>query len=283
MPGGQKDEKTRRFLRIPRSERPLPSGLNEGPSGPRLFTLANQWWPRGLTRRVNRTRHTASGRLKRGAVQVGAYLRVSSASQTLETQRDAIERCARARGDVVVTWFSERASARTTDRPELKALKAAAARGELSKVYVYRLDRLCRSGIRDTLVLLEHFRHYGVPVETVADGFSPTGPAGDVVIAVLAWAAQIERLANGERISAARGRLAAEGRPWGRPTRFKPTQIEKILAMRAKRVSIREIARKMRLPRTTVQDFLARHGRAADVAGKLPKPGVRKAREKRLD
>ena len=57
---------------------------------------------------------------------------------------------------------------------------------------------------------------------TVADGFDLAGPVAEVVLAVMAWAAKMERLAINERIAAARERLAEEGRPWGRPSRITP-------------------------------------------------------------
>jgi DNA invertase Pin-like site-specific DNA recombinase len=46
------------------------------------------------------------------------------------------------------------------------------------------------------------------------------GPEAEVILAVMAWAAKMERLAINERIAAARERLAGEGRPWGRPPRL---------------------------------------------------------------
>lgn len=186
-------------------------------------------------------------------VRVGAYLRVSSRSQSLATQREAIERAARARGDEIALWWSETASARTTDRPVLSQVRGAARRGDLERLYVFRLDRLTRSGIRDTLTLLDEFKHCGVAVCSVSDGFDPSGPGGDIVIAVLAWAAQLERAAIGERISAARARLANEGRGWGRPSKITEAQRAQIALRLAKDDSIRAIARDVGVPKSTVQ------------------------------
>jgi DNA invertase Pin-like site-specific DNA recombinase len=72
------------------------------------------------------------------------------------------------------------------------------------------------------------------------------------VLAVLAWAAKAERAAINERISAARERVEAEGRKWGRPSRLTDDQRGKVLAMRAAGRSIREIAVAMKVPRSTV-------------------------------
>jgi DNA invertase Pin-like site-specific DNA recombinase len=84
-----------------------------------------------------------------------AYIRVSSRAQDHATQRAAIERIAAARGDVITEWFAEKKSAKTMARAELHRLRAVAREGCISKLYVFRLDRLTRSGIRDTFELVE--------------------------------------------------------------------------------------------------------------------------------
>ncbi len=146
-----------------------------------------------------------------------AYVRVSSKAQTHDMQRAAIERAAAARGDTIAAWYSEKMSAKTMDRPELTRLRADARLGLLRRLYVFRLDRLSRSGIRDLLDAVEELRLHGVEVISLADGFSLDGPASEIILAVKAWASKMERLAINERISAARARLEAQGRPWGRP------------------------------------------------------------------
>lgn len=189
---------------------------------------------------------------------VAAYVRVSSRSQDLASQQDAIRRAARARRHRVGRWFHEKQSGRSLQRPELGELRAAVRAGEVRTLYVFRLDRLTRSGIRDTLALLEELRGAGCELVTVADGFDLAGPAADVVIAVMAWAAQMERLALGERIAAARVRVEAAGGRWGRPRRVAAGTEAKVLELAAKGRSVRQIAVATKVPRTTVQRTLAR-------------------------
>jgi DNA invertase Pin-like site-specific DNA recombinase len=175
-------------------------------------------------------------------------------------QRTAIQRAAKARGDRIREWFQERESARVLDRPELGRLREAARAGRVSKLYVYRLDRLARSGIRDTLSLLEELKLAGCAVETIADGFTMGGPAHDVVVAVLAWAAQMERLAIGERISDARARARAQGKHWGRRRAVGAAAVQKIRKLVGSGVSIRSIAQQLKVPRSTVADVVAEKG-----------------------
>jgi DNA invertase Pin-like site-specific DNA recombinase len=185
---------------------------------------------------------------------IAAYVRVSSRSQDVRSQRRAIEQCARARGDKVARWFVEKRSGATLQRPELELVRAGARRGALSKLYVFALDRLTRSGIRDTLAILEELRGAGCQVSTVADPFPLEGPAADVVVAVFAWVAQMERKRIGERISAARARVEAEGGRWGRPRRVATGgELErKMRSLVRQKKSIRAIARALKIPRSTV-------------------------------
>lgn len=205
---------------------------------------------------------------------VGAYLRVSSKGQRLETQCDAVSRAAKARGLRVAVWYREKLGGAAADRPELERLRADARAGKLTHLIVYRLDRLTRRGIRDTLALLDELQHCGVQVETIADGFSLAGPARDVVVAVLAWAAQMERAAIGERISAARKRVEASGGAWGRPRRCDELTQARIRKLDKEGRSVRAIAIACKVPRGTVANVLAKKGvySQASAAGKKQGP-----------
>lgn len=190
--------------------------------------------------------------------RVAAYLRVSTSAQDLATQRRAVALAARARGHEVRRWFCEKRTATKLARPELGRLRDAVRRGQVRTLYIFRLDRLTRTGIRDTLAVLAELREAGCKVITVADGFDLEGPAAEVVIAVIAWAAQMERVALGERISAARARVEAEGRTWGRPRRVSPELERRALELARNGRSVRKIAVALKVPRATLQRALTR-------------------------
>lgn len=193
-----------------------------------------------------------------------AYIRVSSRGQDHATQRSAIERMAVARGDEVTDWRAEKRSAKTMAREELQRLLADARAGRLRgrRLYLFRLDRLTRTGIADTLMTLEELRAGGVEVVSVADGFDLNGPHAEVIIAVMAWAGKMERLATAERIAAARERIEAQGGRWGRPSRVDRATRTRAAAMHAAGKSVREIARALHVPRSTIARAIAQ-GRSA--------------------
>ena len=124
--------------------------------------------------------------------------------------------------------------------------------GKIRRLYLYRLDRLTRSGIRDTLAVVEEFRAAGCELVSVADGFDLHGPAAEIIMAVMAWGARMERLAINERISSARIRLEAEGRAWGRPRRLDADQVRRVQDLRAAGKSLRQIAAMAKTPLATV-------------------------------
>lgn len=186
-----------------------------------------------------------------------AYIRVSSKSQKLTLQREAIKRVAKARGEEIHRWYAEKVSTQN-HRPELDQLKEHARQGLIAKLYIYKLDRLTRGTICEAMNVLEELKANGCRVETVADGFSMLGPAQDIVAAVLAWAANWEREAIRERVTSAREAREAKGLSWGRPRHVTPELAERIAIMRSKGYSLRKIAERINLPVSTVQYHVKR-------------------------
>lgn len=199
---------------------------------------------------------------------IAAYIRVSSRSQDTATQRESISRAAAARGHQIGLWSEEKRSGAKLDRPELTKIREAVKAGDVRKLYVFRLDRLTRSGIRDTLEILEELNIYGCEVVSVADGFDLAGPAANIVVAVMAWAAEMERLALGERIAAARARVERAGGRWGRPSRVEAHDVASIRARHKKGDTIRAIAQAVKVPRSTVAAVLSEKGAYARAVAK---------------
>jgi hypothetical protein len=84
-----------------------------------------------------------------------AYVRVSSKAQDDASQRAALERAAAARGHSVGAWYAEKKTAKTLDRAELGRLREDARAGKIARLYLFRLDGLARSGIRDTFEVVK--------------------------------------------------------------------------------------------------------------------------------
>ncbi len=91
---------------------------------------------------------------------------------------------------------------------------------------------------------------------SVTDGFTLEGPVGEFVLAGLAFGAQLERVAGEDRRAAAREKREAAGLPFGRPPEVTPELHAQILALSAAGKSSRKIAQSVKVPASTVRDWL---------------------------
>lgn len=182
---------------------------------------------------------------------VAAYIRVSSKSQDHEMQRQAIAK----RADSPV-FYAEKMSGKTTDRPVLKQLMADVRSGKVKELYVFKLDRLTRSGVADTFQIVNELRRAGVTLFAVADNLC-IRPNGDDIVSetlvfALSLAAKLERTAINDRIAAARTHMSSQGRAWGRPRSMTDEQVARARALADEGQTVRAIAADLGVPHATV-------------------------------
>jgi len=189
----------------------------------------------------------AEKRYKGAVRRTAAYLRVSTRGQSEALQREAILRAAAARGDPPPDlWFSEVRGGKASLRPELDAARALARRGELARLWVFKVDRVTRRGASDLLGLVHELRRHGCTLTAVADPLDFEGPVGDIVLAVLGAVAEIELNIQRERREAARALAEARGVKWGRPTLERDDRIAEIavfLELRKQGLTLRRAAK----------------------------------------
>jgi DNA invertase Pin-like site-specific DNA recombinase len=88
-----------------------------------------------------------------------------------------------------------------------------------------RFRRLCVFKlVADTYCVVDELRRAGCTLVAVADHLTIRPDADDIaseaIVFALPLAARLERTTINDRIAAARARLAAQGKPWGRPSRL---------------------------------------------------------------
>ncbi len=121
---------------------------------------------------------------------IAVYLRVSTKQQNLRSQRPDLKRWAEAQSDPI-RWYSDRYTGRTMDRPGWSNLERDILAGKVSKVVVWRLDRLGRTA-RGLTALFEELRQRGVVLVSLKEGLDLSAPAGRMMANVLASMAQFE-------------------------------------------------------------------------------------------
>lgn len=189
-----------------------------------------------------------------------AYIRVSSRGQDFSMQRSAIVSAVPKGAEV--TWYTEKLSAKTNDRPELLRLLANVRMGSISDLWVFKLDRLCRTGVSDTFKLVSELRAAKVTLHAVADGLVIRPDREDIAsecyVFALGLAARLERAAINDRIAGARAHMEANGRTWGRPSRVDQAILRQATKLKAAGKTVREIAVALKIPRSTIARALSR-------------------------
>lgn len=100
----------------------------------------------------------------------------------------------------------------STDRPALQQLIRDVEAGMVSRVVVYKLDRLSRSQL-DTLYLIERiFLAHDCEFVSISESFDTGTPFGRAMIGILAVFAQLEREQIKERMTMGREARAKEGK-----------------------------------------------------------------------
>jgi DNA invertase Pin-like site-specific DNA recombinase len=146
-------------------------------------------------------------------VTTAIYLRVSSQSQDIRSQEPDLQTWARAQAEDVV-WFKDKFTGTQMTRPGLDKLLAEARAGRISKVVVWRLDRLGRTA-RGLLALLDELQALNVGFVSLREGIDLSTPAGRLMLVVLAGVSQYETEVRKERQLAGIAKAKAEGKKWG--------------------------------------------------------------------
>jgi len=187
--------------------------------------------------------------------RTAVYLRVSTEEQTLDNQRADIKRLIRARRLRLVASFEEQVSAAKA-RPEFAAMLDAAHRGEFETLVVWALDRLGRSMVGNLQAVLDLDR-CGVKVISINEPWLDTGgPVRSLLIAIFGWVAEQERIRMGERTKAGLERARRQGVVIGRPRRS--IDIRRAESLLDKGLSLREVAKRLKVPASTLHRALGR-------------------------
>jgi DNA invertase Pin-like site-specific DNA recombinase len=152
-------------------------------------------------------------------MKTAVYARVSTDGQELENQlRELKEYCPEPS-----TIYTEVESGAKPGRAVLNDILADAHRHRFDRLVVVRMDRLTRRGIGALMDILKQLNASGVTVVSLREPFLSTdGPARDLLLAVFAWVAELERKQISERTKAGLARRRALGVKLGRPKKTPP-------------------------------------------------------------
>ena len=188
-------------------------------------------------------------------MKVALYLRVSTTDQDPESQGREVRSFVAARGwETVETYQDLGVSGARTHRPALDRLVRDAWRGCFQAIVVWDLSRMARSTL-DALEFLREFEQMGVRLIAVKQTFDTDTPLGKAFFTLAAMFAELERSILIERVRAGMARARAEGKRIGRPVRV--VDLQELRRLRVEGRSIRQIARAVGIPSSTVAKRLA--------------------------
>lgn len=152
---------------------------------------------------------------------VAIYVRVSTQEQakdgySIDEQLDRLRKYCEAHDWKLVKEYPDGGfSGAKLERPAIQQLIKDVEAGKISKVLVYKLDRLSRSQ-KDTLYLIEDvFLKNGADFISMTENFDTSTPFGKAMIGILSVFAQLEREQIRERMNMGKAGRAKEGRWMG--------------------------------------------------------------------
>ncbi|MGJ0152744.1 recombinase family protein [Streptomyces sp. CH8.1] len=179
------------------------------------------------------------------------YARVSTDDQEAQLQHDAltVAGCARI--------FTDKASGKNTDRPELTAALDYLRPGDT--LCVWKLDRFARSLI-DLVTLVDSLAARGIGFKVLTGALAsidPNTPDGRLMLQVVGAMAEFERSLIKDRTRAGLDAARAQGRTGGRPAVMDTDKLAAAKARRDKGESVTAIAKALGVSRATLYRALS--------------------------
>ncbi|MFT9056604.1 MAG: recombinase family protein [Ethanoligenens sp.] len=130
---------------------------------------------------------------------IAIYARQSVDKKDSVSIEGQIDLCKRECDGEYTVYQDKGYSGKNTDRPAFQKLMQAVERGEISKIVVYRLDRISRS-ITDFGSVWDTLREHGTEFVSVNEKFDTSTPVGRAMVYIIMVFAQLERETIAERI-----------------------------------------------------------------------------------
>jgi DNA invertase Pin-like site-specific DNA recombinase len=175
------------------------------------------------------------------------YVRVSSVDQNDARQLEGV---------TLDKTFTDKASGKDTDRPQLKAMREFIREGD--HLFVHSMDRLSRS-LKDLQAVVEELTGRGVSVSFVKEGMTFTGsddPMATLMLQLLGAVGQFERALIKERQREGIAIAKSQGVYKGRKPALDAEAAAALRDMAARGVPKTDIAANLGISRASVYEYL---------------------------
>lgn len=113
-----------------------------------------------------------------------AYVRVSTIEQNESRQLEGLKKYG------IEKWFTEKISAKDTNRPQLKAMIEFAREGDT--IFVWDFSRLARS-TKDLLEIVETLNAQGIHLRSIKENLDTSTPTGKLMLTMIGAINEFER------------------------------------------------------------------------------------------
>jgi len=191
------------------------------------------------------------------------YMRVSTAGQSLDLQRDALLAAGVGRDRL----YEDVCSGKSTDRPGLARAFDVTRDGDA--IVVWKLDRIGRS-LPHVVGLVGDLQKRGVGLKVLTGGIDTTTPSGRLVFGIFATLAEFECDLIHERTMAGLAAARARGRAGGRPRVMTKQKLKAAMALMADRDNAaRDVAHQLGVSRSTLYAYVDAKGAPRERAREL--------------
>jgi len=183
------------------------------------------------------------------------YARISTLSQNLDLQKDALEKAG------CKKIYVEQMSGSSRIRPELEKTLEMLRNGDT--LVVWRLDRLGRS-LKHLIELISKLEQKEIGFKSLMESMDTTTSGGKLVFHIFGALAEFESDLIKERTGAGLAAARARGRNGGRPLKLNDKKRELAIKLYNERErSIKEICQIMGVSKPTLYSYIHKHDKEA--------------------
>lgn len=179
-----------------------------------------------------------------------AYVRVSTIEQNEARQIEALEKFG------IEKWFTEKVSAKDTNRPQLKQMLEFAREGDT--IYIHDFSRLARS-TKDLLDIVETLQSKGIHLVSNKENIDTSTPTGKLMLTMIAAINEFERSNLLERQKEGISIAKRNGKYKGRKP-FSSDKFEELYTLYLSReMNKSELAKRLGISRPTLDKLIKEH------------------------
>lgn len=179
-----------------------------------------------------------------------AYIRVSTVEQNEQRQIEAMEKYH------IEKWFTEKVSAKNTNRPKLQELLEFAREGDT--IHIHDFSRLARS-TKDLLDIVELLNSKGVSLVSNKENIDTSTPTGKLMLTMIGAINEFERTNLLERQREGIAIAKREGKYKGGKHKETSNFAEHYARYLARELTKSALARELGVSRPTLDKLIAEH------------------------